>query len=136
MQAIATTVTDPPIAVLQPVMVTSARGGPTPQIVKAPPKGPVQKNNDKGEGVKSPDKGKKNVTKTSASAATSASPSVNLRSKLQDKRKHTAVLIQEITEELQAIEEESLNDEHEAEVTQESDFEQEDSNNYLTKDDQ
>ena len=47
-----------------------------------------------------------------------------------------AMLVQEITEELQAIEEESLNDEHNSEATQESDLEQEDSDNHLTDDDQ
>ena len=136
LQAMATTATDPPVAVLQPVMVTSARGGSNPQITKVPPKGQVKKIIDKGKGVKTCDKGKKSVVKTSASATTLASPSANLRSKLHDKTKHTAALIQEITEELQAIEEESLNDEHESEVTQESDLEQEDSDNYLTEDDQ
>ena len=65
-----------------------------------------------------------------------ASPSANLRSKLQDKGKHTAALIQEIMEELQAIEEESMNDEHDSEVMQESDLEQEDSVNYLTDEEQ
>ena len=105
LQAMATTATDPPVAVSQPVVVTSTRGGSNPQMAKAPPKGQVKKNIDKGKGVKSPDKGKKNIAKTSASTATLASPSANLRSKLQDKTKHTAVLIQEITEELQAIEE-------------------------------
>ena len=40
-------------------------------------------------------------------------------------------LIQEISEELQAIEEESAKDEHDPEGTQESDLEQEDSDNYL-----
>ena len=54
---------------------------------------------------------------------TFASPSTNLRGKLQDKAKHAAALIQEITEELQAIEEESLDDEHGSEATQESDME-------------
>ena len=39
-------------------------------------------------------------------------------------------------EELQAIEEESVNDEHDSEVTQESDLEQEDSDIYLTDDEQ
>ena len=53
------------------------------------------------------------------------SPSANLRSKLHDKAKHTAALIQEKTEELQVIEEESANDEHDSEATQESDLEQE-----------
>ena len=47
-----------------------------------------------------------------------------------------AVLVQEITEELQVIEEESLNDEHNSEATQESNLEQEDSDNHLTDDDQ
>ena len=65
-----------------------------------------------------------------------ASPPANLRSKLQDTVKHTAALVQEITEELQAIEEESLNDEHNSKVTQESAYEQEDSDNHLTDDDQ
>ena len=39
-------------------------------------------------------------------------------------------------EELQVIEEVSLKDEHDSEATQESDLEQEDSDNYLTDDDQ
>ena len=65
-----------------------------------------------------------------------ASPSANLRSKLHDKAKHTAALIQEIMEELQAIEGESMNDEHDSEATKESDLEQENSDNYLTDDEQ
>ena len=47
-----------------------------------------------------------------------------------------AVLVQKIMEELQAIEEESLNDDCNSEATQESDLEQEDSNNNPTDDDQ
>ena len=86
--------------------------------------------------AKPPNKRKKNTAKTSASAANSASPSANLRNKLQDKVKHMAVLVQEIMEELQAIEEKSLNDDHNSEATQESDLEQEDSNNNPTNDDQ
>ena len=94
-------------------------------MAKVPPKG-----------VKPPDKRKKNVAKTSVSAANLASPSTNLRSKLQDKVKHTAGLVQEITEELQTIEEESLNDDHNSEATQESVLEQEDSDNHLTNNEQ
>ena len=41
-------------------------------------------------------------------------------------------MIQELMEGLQAIEQESLNDEQGSEATQESDLEQEDSKNYLT----
>ena len=125
LQAMATTTTDPPVAVSCPVVVTSARGGSNPQMAKATPKV-----------AKPPNKRKKNVAKTSASAANLASPSANLRNKLQDKVKHTAALVQEIMEELQAIEEESLNDDHNSEATQESDLEQEDSNNNPTDDDQ
>ena len=106
-------------------MVTSAKGYSNPQVAKAPPKG-----------IKPPDKRKKIVTKTGASAVNLVNPSANLRSKLQDKMKHTAVLVQEIMEELQAIEEESLNNEHNSKATQKSNLEQEDSDNHLTNDDQ
>ena len=83
--------------------------------------------------IKPTDKGKKHVVKTSTiGAVTSAGPSSNLRSKLYDKAKVTAAMIQELTEELQAIDQESLNDEQGSKVTQESDLEQEDSKNYLT----
>ena len=44
-------------------------------------------------------------------------PSANLCSQLKDKAKHTAALIQEITEELQAIEEESANEEQDSDAT-------------------
>ena len=104
--------------------------------MKVIPIGQDKKVNRKGKGVKPPKKGKKNVVKTTAVVNTSARPSTNLRIKLKDKAKHTAVLIQEITEELQPIEEESLNDEHDSEATQESNMEQEDSENCLTDDDQ
>ena len=42
-------------------------------------------------------------------------------------------MIQELTEELQSMDQESLNEEQESEVTQESDLEQEDSEDYLTE---
>ena len=42
-------------------------------------------------------------------------------------------MIQELTEELQLIDQESLNDEQDSEVTQESDLEQEDSEDCLTE---
>ena len=93
-------------------MVTSARGGSNPQMAKATPKV-----------AKPPNKRKKNVVKISTNAANATSPSANLRNRLQDQVKHTAVLVQEITEELQAIEEESLNDDCNSEATHESDLE-------------
>ena len=91
----------------------------SPQVSKAAPIGQGKKISDKGKGIKLPEKGKKNVVKST----TLASPSANLRSKLQDKAKHTAALIQEIMKELQAIEEESLKDEHDSKATEESDLE-------------
>ena len=45
----------------------------------------------------------------------------------------TAAIIQELTEELQSIDQESLNDERDSEVAQESDLEQEDSEDCLTE---
>ena len=117
-------------------MVPSNKLNQSPQTMKSAPIGQDKKINRKGKGVKPSKKGKKNVVKTTAVVTTSASPSTNLRSKLQDKAKHTVALIQELMEELQAIEEESLNDENDSEVTQESDLVQEDSENCLTDNDQ
>ena len=92
---------------------------------------------EKEKVLKCPKKGKKYVVNPSTSSAmTSAGPSSNLRSKLHDKAKFTAAMIQEITEELQVIEEEYLKDEHDSDVTQESDLVWEDSENYQTDDEQ
>ena len=93
-----------------------------------------------GQNKKAPDKGKakplgkikKNVAKWTPNAVTKVGPSVNLQSNLRDKVKHTVALIQEIMEELQAIEEEPSKEEQDSEATQESDLEQEDSDNLLT----
>ena len=89
----------------------------------------------KGKNAILVDKGKKHVVISTPSpvTSTSTSPSSNLRNKIWDKAKVTAALIQELTEELQSIDQESLNDEHESEVTQERDLEQEDSEDYLTE---
>ena len=63
-------------------------------------------------------------------------PSANLCSQLKDKAKHTAALIQEITKELQAIEEESSKEDRDSDTTQVSDLEQEDSDITPTEDEQ
>ena len=124
LQAVVTTTTESPGALPQPVVVTSNKVNPGPQVLKAAPIRQGKKISGKEKGVKPPEKGKKNVVKASTSSAmTLAGPSSNLRSKLQDKAKFTAAMIQEITEELQAIEEESLKDEHDSEATQECDLE-------------
>ena len=76
---------------------------------------------------------KKNIAKTTS--YTTGGPSANLQSQLRDKAKHTAALIQEITEELQAIEESAM-EEQDTDATQASDLEQEDSDNALTESEQ
>ena len=133
MQAVVTTTTEPHVSLQHPVVATSNRVNGHPQVLKAAPKGQGKKLNGKGKGIKPPDKGKKNIVKASTSCAvTLAGRSSNLRSKLHDQAKVTATMIQELTDELQAIEQESLNDEQGSEDTQESDLEQEDSENCLT----
>ena len=89
----------------------------------------------KGKNTKPADKGKKCVViSTSSPVATTSTVSLpNLRNKLQDKAKVTVAMIQELTEDLQSMEQESLTEEQESEVTQESDLEQEDSEAYLTE---
>ena len=90
--------------------------------------------------MKAPDRGKakplgkikKNIANSTPNTATTTSPSANLQSQLRDRAKHTVALIQEITEDLQAIEEESTKEEQDSDATQESDLEQEDSEDLLT----
>ena len=111
--------------------MTSSKVNPSPQVTKAALEGQGKKANDKGKAIKPFGKGKKNVAKLTTNAVTTAVPSVKLQSNFRDKAKHTTTLIQEITEELQAIEEESSKKEQNSEATQESDLEQEDSDNLL-----
>ena len=130
-----TTTTEPHVMLQQAVVVTSSKVNAGPQVLKATPGGQGKKFGGKGKVVNPLDKGKKNAVKASTSGAvTSAGPSSNLRSKLHDKAKVTTAMIQELTEELQAIDLESLNDEQDSEATQESDLEQKDSENCLTDD--
>ena len=103
------------------------------KVTKTTPTGQQKKTPDKGK-AKPVGKVKKNITKTTPN--TTAGPSVSLCSQLRDKAKHTATLIQEITEELQAIEEESSKEDQHSDATQDSDLEQEDSDITPTEDEQ
>ena len=80
----------------------------------------------KGKNIKPSNKGKKHVVISTSSpvSTTSTSSLSNLRNKLWDKAKVTVAMIQELTEDLQSMEQESLNEEQESEVTQESALEQ------------
>ena len=96
----------------------------------------VKKPSGKGKAAKPIDKGKKHVafSATSTPTATTSRVSIpNLRNKLRDKAKVTVAMIQELTEDLQSMDQESVVEEPESVITQESDLEQEDIKDYLTE---
>ena len=132
LQAVTATTITTPTTVMCPLMTTSSKTTQKVQPFKAVMAGQQKKIIDKGK-VKPTDKRKKNPPKTNT---TTSGTSSTLCSQLRDKAKHTAALIQEITEELQAIEEESTQEEQNSEATQLSDLEQEDSDIPLTEDEQ
>ena len=102
LQAVVATTTDTPVATPCPIMTTNSKTTENIQTTRTSAVGQLKKAPEKGK-TKPFGKGKKNPIKT---PNTTSSPSANLHSQLKDKAKHTAALIQEITEELQAIEEE------------------------------
>ena len=132
LQAVMTTTTNPLAMLQQPVVVTSSKASAGPPILKTALGGQGKKLVGKGKSVKPTDKVKKHIVISTSGMVTLAGPSSNLRSKLHDNAKVTAAMIQELTEELQAIDQESVNDEQCSEATQESDLEQEDSKTYMT----
>ena len=132
LQAVVAMSTSVPATTSHPTVVTSSKTTQNAQMTTTSTAGPQKKAPDKGK-AKPVSKIKKNPAKI---PNMTSSPSTALGSQLKDKAKHTAALIQEITEELQAIEEESVNEEHDSDATQMSDLEQEDSDIPLTEDDQ
>ena len=132
LQAVAATTTTTPTTITHPIMTTSSKTTQNVQPVKTVMAGQQKKVVDKGK-AKPIDRRKKNPPKTNT---TTTGPSPNLHNQLKDKAKHTAALIQEITEELQAIEEESTQEEQNSDATQLSNLEQEDSDILLTEDEQ
>ena len=79
-------------------------------------------------------KGKGSAVKpTTSTANTSAVPAANTRAKTKDQLVVTVTMLQDLMGELQAIEQESLDDDHNSEVTQGSDLEEEDSEVNRTK---
>ena len=54
-----TTTTDPPVTLPQPVIVTSNKVSPSPQVPKATPRGQDKRIIDKGQNVKPHERGKK-----------------------------------------------------------------------------
>ena len=132
LQAVVATSTDTPTTASRPTIVSNSKATQNIQTNKQLTTGPQKKVLDKGK-TKPIGKGKKGPVKSTNVTTTS---STNLRSHLKEKQKHTDALIQEITEELQAIEEESGNEEHDSDATRASDLEQEDTDIPLTEDEQ
>ena len=88
----------------------------------------------KGKGTKPLNKGKGNAVKpTTSTATTSAGPVANTRARMKDQPVVTVTMLQDLMGELQAIEQESLDDDHNSKVTQESDLEEEDSEGNMTE---
>ena len=114
LQAVVATTTDIPATTSCPTIVTSSKTTPKVQITKTSLAGQQKRIPDKGK-AKPISKEKKNPIKTTPNRT--LGPSVNLRSQLKDKAKHTAALIQDITEELQAIEEESSKEDQDSDAT-------------------
>ena len=113
MQAVVATSTDTPTTTSCPTIASCSKATQNIQTNKQLTTGPQKKAPDKGK-TKLIGKGKRGPVKSTAATTTS---STNLHSQLKDKAKHTAALIQEITEELQAIKEESANEEHDSDAT-------------------
>ena len=88
-----TTTTDPHVMLQQPVVVTSNKAHAGPPILNTALGGQSKKFASR-KGVKPTDKAKKHVVISTSGAITSAGPSTNLRSKLCDKAKVTAAMIQ------------------------------------------
>ena len=133
LQAVVPTTTDAPVTVSCPTVIMSSKTTPNIKVPKTSSTGQQKKTPDKGK-IKPIGKVKKNIAKPPPN--TTSGSSANLHSQLRDKAKHTTTLIQEITEELQAIEEESSKEDQDSDATHESNLEQEDSDNILTKSEQ
>ena len=118
LQAVVAMTMDTLVTILHPTTVIS-KVTPNVQVTKISSAGQQKKIPDKGK-AKPISKVKKNVVKTTPNMT--SGPFTNLCSQLRVKAKHTAALIQEITEELQAIEEESSEEDQDSHATQESDF--------------
>ena len=136
LQAVVTT-SEPNITLQQPIVVTSNKVKANPQVLKVTFGGQGKGPAGKGKDTKPLNKERKKVVKPSTSkTVTPTGPSANLRDKTKDRLKVTVTMIQDLVEELQTIEQESLNDGHDSEVTQESDLEQEDSKTSMMEDEE
>ena len=112
LQMVTTTTATPPVTSQSPVIATNTKASASSSILKSS-LSQGKKTFGKGKNTKLVDKGKKHVVISIPSpvASTSTGPTSNLRNKLCNKAKVTAAMIQELTEELQSIDQELINDE-------------------------
>ena len=73
-------------------------------------------------------KGEMNALKpTTSTAGTSTGPAMNTRAKAKDQLMVTIYILQDLRDELQTMEQETIDSDHDSEVTKGSDLEEEDS---------
>ena len=70
---------------------------------------------------------------TTSTANISTGPAANTKAKTKDQPMVTVHMLQDLMGELQAIEQESLDEDHDSKVTQGSDLEEEDSEGIMTE---
>ena len=122
------------VTVQQSTGVTGTNVKQPPKVLKAVPGGRNKGAIVKGKSKKPLIKGKPNAAKSTTSAtATSAGPALNTRAKATDKPVVTIHILQDLMNELQTIEQETIHNEHDSEVTQGSDLEEEDSEGDVTE---
>ena len=122
------------VTVQQPTGVINTKPKAAPQVVKVFPGGKNKGAAAKGKGKKPFVRGKAKVTTPATSVTgTSDGPALNTRAKTTDKPVVTINKLQELMDELQAVEQEIIDNEVKFEVTQGSDLEEEDSRSDVTE---
>ena len=133
MQAVVTTA-EHNVLLQQPTVVTSTKAKANPQVLKVAPGGKNKGAIGKGKGAKPLNKGKGNAVKpTTSTASTFAGPTANTRAKTKDQLVVMVTMLQDLMDELQAIEQVSPDDDHNSAVTQGSDLGEEDSEGNMTE---
>ena len=133
MQAVVTTA-EHNVSLQQPTVVLSTKAIANPQVLKVVSGGKGKGPLGKGKGVRPLNKRKCNAAKpTTSTTKTSTSPSTYLRDKAKDCPVVTVTMLQDLAGGLQAIKQESLDDGHNSEATQESDLREEDSKGSMTE---
>ena len=107
------------VVVQQPAAVTGTKVKAAPQVLKAVPGGKNKGAIGKGRSIKPIIKGKVNAVKPTTSATgMSAGSAMNTRAKAKDQPVVTIHMLQDWMDELQTIEQETIDNEHDSDITQ------------------